>query len=117
MIKKALPTKNKRTTIIINNVLRADVTPLKIASTIAFDNKNKIVKLADLPEFIDGNYIRKEGCSYATIYLREYAGVDPNDGRPMYYDNKEDENGNRSRNIVYDPNDADRVELKDIYPN
>ena len=79
-------------------------------------NKNKIVKLADLPEFIDGNYIRKEGCSYATIYLREYAGVDPNDGRPMYYDNKEDENGNRSRNIVYDPNDADRVELKDIYP-
>ena len=34
----------------------------------------------------------------------------------MYYDNKEDENGNRSRNIVYDPNDADRVELKDIYP-
>ena len=80
------------------------------------DNKNKIVKLADLPEFIDGNYIRKEGCSYATIYLREYAGVDPNDGRPMYYDNKEDENGNRSRNIVYDPNDADRVELKDIYP-
>lgn len=54
-------------------------------------NKNKIVKLADLPEFIDGNYIRKEGCSYATIYLREYAGVDPNDGRPMYYDNKEDE--------------------------
>jgi len=42
--------------------------------------------------------------------------VDPNDGRPMYYDNKEDENGNRSRNIVYDPNDADRVELKDIYP-
>lgn len=79
-------------------------------------NKNKNVKLADLPEFIDGNYIRKEGCSYATIYLREYAGVDPNDGRPMYYDNKEDENGNRSRNIVYDPNDADRVELKDIYP-
>ena len=79
-------------------------------------NKNKIVKLADLPEFIDGNYIRKEGCSYATIYLREYAGVDPNDGHPMYYDNKEDENGNRSRNIVYDPNDADRVELKDIYP-
>lgn len=41
MIKKALPTKNKRTTIIINNVLRADVTPLKIASTIAFDNKIK----------------------------------------------------------------------------
>ena len=35
---------------------------------------------------------------------------------PMYYDNKEDENGNRSRNIVYDPNDAYRVELKDIYP-
>lgn len=33
----------------------------------------------------------------------------------MYYDNKEDENGNRSRNIVYDFNDVDCVELKDIY--
>lgn len=79
-------------------------------------NKNKIVKLADLPEFIDGNFIRKEGYSYGTLYLREYAGVDPNDGRPMYYDNKEDENGNRSHNIVYDPNDADRIVLKDVYP-
>lgn len=79
-------------------------------------NKNKIVKLADLPEFIDGNFIRKEGYSYATLCLKEYAGVDPNDGRPMYYDNKEDDNGNRSRNIVYDADEAERVELKDIYP-
>lgn len=79
-------------------------------------NKNKIVKLADLPEFISGNYIRKEGYSYATLYLREYAGVDPDDGRPMYYDNKLDENGNRTKNKVYDPNEAERVIQKDIYP-
>lgn len=41
MIKRKLPTKNKRTTIIINNAVRADVTPLTIAYTIAFDNKIK----------------------------------------------------------------------------
>lgn len=79
-------------------------------------NKNKIVKLAELPEYIDGNYLRKEGYSYATLYLREYAGVDPTDGRPMYYENKLDENGNRTRNIVYDADLASRVILKDIYP-
>lgn len=79
-------------------------------------NKNKIVKLADLPQFQSGNYIRKEGYSYATLYLREYAGVNPDDGRPMYYDNLPGEDGQRTRNIVYNPNEAAPIELKDIYP-
>ena len=39
-------------------------------------NKNKILKLADLPWFVDGRYVRKEGYPFNTIYLREYAGVD-----------------------------------------
>ena len=79
-------------------------------------NKNKIVKLADLPQYTDGRYIRKEGYSYATLYLREYAGVDPKDGRPMYYDNILDKDGNRSKNIVYDPGQAQPIPQKDIYP-
>lgn len=79
-------------------------------------NKNKIVKLADLPEFTYNRYIRKEGYSFGTLYLREYAGVDPSDGRPMYYDNKKDDDGNISHNIVYDPNEASPIPYKDIYP-
>lgn len=34
-------------------------------------NKNKILKLADLPWFVDGRYVRKEGYPFNTIYLRE----------------------------------------------
>lgn len=79
-------------------------------------NKNKILKLADLSWYTDGRYIRKEGLSYGTLYMREYAGVDPENGKPMYYDNIEDENGNLSKNIVYDPNDANPIPLADIYP-
>lgn len=79
-------------------------------------NKNKIVKLADLPWYTDGRYIRKEGLSYGTIYLREYAGVDPDNGKPMYYDNQTDENGNLTKNLVYNPNEANPIPLVDIYP-
>lgn len=80
-------------------------------------NKNKIIKLADLSEFYAANYyIRKEGYSYGTICLREYAGVDPDNGKPMYYSNQEGKDGVRSREKVYDPNDAASIPLVDIYP-
>ena len=80
-------------------------------------NKNKVIKLADLEEYFSDNYyIVKEGYSLGTIYLREYAGVDPENGKPMYYSNVEDENGVRSREKVYDPNEAVSVPLKCIHP-
>lgn len=63
-------------------------------------NKNKILKLADLPWFVDGRYVRKEGYPFNTIYLREYAGVDPETGSALYYDNQQDENGNYTKNKV-----------------
>ncbi len=62
-------------------------------------NKNKILKLADLPWFVDGRYVRKEGYPFNTIYLREYAGVDPETGSALYYDNQQDENGNYTINL------------------
>lgn len=62
-------------------------------------NKNKILKLADLPWFVDGRYVRKEGYPFNTIYLREYAGVDPETGSALYYDNQQDENGNYTKNL------------------
>ena len=79
-------------------------------------NKNKILKLADLPWFVDGRYVRKEGYPFNTIYLREYAGVDPETGSALYYDNQQDENGNYTKNKVTDPGQASPIPLKDIMP-
>lgn len=81
-------------------------------------NKNKIVKLADVPEYFNGTaYIVKEGCSLGTFALREYAGVDPENGKPLYYSNRLQEDGTRSREKVTDPNLADRVPICDSYPD
>lgn len=79
-------------------------------------NKNKILKLADLPWFVDGRYVRKEGYPFNTIYLREYVGVDPKTGSALYYDNQQDENGNYTKNKVTDPGQASPIPLKDITP-
>ena len=79
-------------------------------------NKNKILKLADLPGFVDGRYVRKEGYPFNTIYLREYAGVGPETGSALYYDNQQDENGNYTKNKVTDPGQASPIPLKDITP-
>lgn len=79
-------------------------------------NKNKILKLADLPWFVDGRYVRKEGYPFNTIYLREYAGVGPETGSALYYDNQQDENGNYTKNKVTDLGQASPIPLKDITP-
>lgn len=79
-------------------------------------NKNKILKLADLPWFVDGRYVRKEGYPFNTIYLRKYAGVGPETGSALYYDNQQDENGNYTKNKVTDPGQASPIPLKDITP-
>lgn len=79
-------------------------------------NKNKILKLADLPWFVDGRYVRKENYPFNTIYLREFAGVDPDTGSALYYENKLDENGDYTKSLVTDPSKANPVPLKDITP-
>ena len=43
---------------------------------------------------IQGNYGRAEGQSLFDFYMREWAGVDPADGRAMWFRNYYDENGN-----------------------
>lgn len=79
-------------------------------------NKNEVIKLADVSEYYtDSYYIVKEGYSLGTIALREYVGVDPENGKPMYYSNVLVD-GERSREIVYDPNEAVSVPLANIYP-
>ncbi len=43
---------------------------------------------------IDGNFGRSEGSSLFDYYLREWAGVDPADGRAMWFEYFDDVNGN-----------------------
>ena len=89
---------------------------IELSSTNIDRNKNEVIKLADVSEYYtDSYYIVKEGYSLGTIALREYAGVDPENGKPMYYSNVLVD-GERSREIVYDPNEAVSVPLANIYP-
>ena len=59
-------------------------------------NKNKIVSLdGKLEQSIEGSwFIHKVGLPYSTFYVKEYAGVDPQTGKALYYMNTQDANGN-----------------------
>lgn len=48
-------------------------------------NKNKITSLPGGNDIADGNFIIRQGAAYRTFFLRTYAGVDPNNGDPLWY--------------------------------
>ncbi|WP_109700351.1 SusC/RagA family TonB-linked outer membrane protein [Chitinophaga deserti] len=48
-------------------------------------NRNEITKLPANTPVLNGNFYLKEGYSFNTFYMREYAGVDPQNGDPLYY--------------------------------
>jgi TonB-linked SusC/RagA family outer membrane protein len=48
-------------------------------------NENKIVKLATADPIKGTTTIRQEGLPYYSFYLREYAGVNPANGKPLWY--------------------------------
>ena len=48
-------------------------------------NKNEVTSLPDGNDIIDGVFIIREGESINTFYVREYAGVDPTNGDPLWY--------------------------------
>jgi hypothetical protein len=54
-------------------------------------NKNKILKLDDAlgGEWISGSYIYREGENINQFYIREYAGVNPENGAAMWYKDQE----------------------------
>lgn len=54
-------------------------------------NKNEVTKLNE-DEIISGNYIRKVGEDFNTLYLYGYAGVDPQTGVELYYTDKTETN-------------------------
>ncbi len=47
-------------------------------------NTNELVKIGD--EFEDGTKIRREGEAYDTFYMPVWAGVNPANGNPMWFD-------------------------------
>ena len=49
-------------------------------------NKNRITKLNDNQDVISSPYIYRVGEDMHSIYTYPWAGVNPADGRPMYYD-------------------------------
>lgn len=47
-------------------------------------NKNEITSLPG-GDFVDGSFYRKVGSDYQTFYVRQWAGVDPDNGAPLWY--------------------------------
>lgn len=72
--------------------LTIDATPISVGGfkwdvnfNIAF-NKNKILTLnSGQYDFIDGRFIRRLGQDFQSIYAREWAGVNPDTGEPLWF--------------------------------
>lgn len=50
------------------------------------NNQNKVTSLPFGADIISGNYIYRQGVSINTFFLREWAGVHPGTGDPLWYD-------------------------------
>ncbi len=85
-------------------------------------NENEIIKLVDGDDIIgsagDRDYsILREGESFGAFYLVEYAGVDPDNGDPLYYTNTELEDGSIERLITNDFTEASRIVVGKALPD
>ncbi len=68
-------------------------------------NQNTVDRLyLDVTEYVSGSIIVQEGTAYGTFYYNEYAGVNPANGKPLWYD----EHGNLTDQF----RDDDRQTLK-----
>ncbi len=81
--------------------------------------KNKILSLA--PElggqYVSGNFLRREGGSMYNLYLRRWAGVDPETGEAMWLKDVKDDAGNVTSTVTTkDWSEANEVELGDVMP-
>ena len=52
---------------------------------------------------------------YSTFYVKEYAGVDPQTGKALYYMNTQDANGNYDRTVTTDASAAQDVYKRQVY--
>ena len=83
---------------------------------IAF-NSNKITSYPQKEEVV-GTKIRTEGYSIYEFYLKEWAGVDPENGNPLWYKNATDADGNETgeRITTSDYSSADKYKLGSALP-
>ncbi|TCN62873.1 SusC/RagA family TonB-linked outer membrane protein [Acetobacteroides hydrogenigenes] len=80
-------------------------------------NKNEILRLDGVQQQIpSGSQIRKVGSPYYTLYLREFAGINPSNGMPQFYTNTVDANGKLVKDITEDPSKANPIVGKSISP-
>jgi TonB-linked SusC/RagA family outer membrane protein len=80
-------------------------------------NSNKIVVLDGIQtSIISGSQIRMVGKPYHTFYLREFAGIDPENGTTWFYTNTVDGNGNYVKEKTKDLNIANAIPLQSPYP-
>lgn len=95
--------------------LRAQAIKMKDFSwTINFNlshNANKVLELDGIQtEMMSGWFIHKVGLPYRTFYVYEFAGIDPEDGEPMFYTN--DDTHEPTKELI----DAYRIEYKHAEP-
>ncbi len=63
-------------------IIQKEKFSISIGGNISF-LKNQITKLPE--EIIDGTKIRRQGLDFQSYYLFQWAGVNPDDGKPMWY--------------------------------
>ena len=76
-------------------------------------NKNKILDLGGQEQITGSSTIRQVGQPYYRYYVKEFAGINPENGHPLYFVNGEDgidENGNKK--ITEDHNEASYIIYK-----
>lgn len=80
-------------------------------------NANKILVLdGEQTEIISGSQIRRVGLPYYTYYMIEFAGINPANGKPQFYKNDLDENGNYNKDITEDASKAKPIADKSPFP-
>lgn len=81
-------------------------------------NRNKIVTLdGDMKQSIEGSwFIHKVGLPYNSFYVKEFAGVDTQTGKALYYLNTQDEQGNYNKEKTDDASKAQAIPYKSADP-
>ncbi|NMM48328.1 SusC/RagA family TonB-linked outer membrane protein [Marinigracilibium pacificum] len=103
-----------------------------VFSSIGFNisfNTNEILELTT-EQIVSGTKLLEEGSSIYQFYMREWAGVNPDNGRPMWYVNEDSDDREESglpssayedplgsgRSVTSDYNDAERKRLGTSLP-
>lgn len=109
MLKNVGEMTNKGVEVDINVDIFKD-TSVKWTSGLALShNSNKISKLYEGKDIIDGTSILREGESYYSWWSREWAGVDPQTGEELWVLNTKNADGSLNKELTTDPAKTQRV--------